>query len=155
MIKDHRVGVSRSAQSQFRHNALITPSEKVEAVAVQGFGRFGPFGPRGWTDSTIRFDPVQDRGAWVWLPWVCLGLGFALRRGWIQLRSGVPPASWAVVVEAGVALAVVTAFIPLAWDRYFLSIQPGSALLGAFTAVEGFDLVRSWLGREKRSEASI
>ena len=47
---------------------------------------------------------------------------------------------------------VVTAFIPLAWDRYFLSIQPGSSLLGAFAIVEGFDLVRSTFGRTAGTE---
>jgi hypothetical protein len=57
-----------------------------------------------------------------------------------------------VVVQAGVVLAVVTTYIPLAWDRYFLSIQPGFALLGAFAVVEGFDRVRPLLGRRAGSE---
>ena len=115
------------AKSLFPNDALKTVPDKLKAVAVQGFGRFGPFGPRGWTDSTIRFDWKQDRGALVWLPWVAIGFVLALLRGRNQFRTGQPPASWAIVVEAGLALLIVTAFIPLAWDRYFLSIQPGSA----------------------------
>ena len=48
-----------------------------------------------------------------------------------SFEGGKPPTRpGAVMVQAGVALVVVTAFIPLAWDRYFLSIQPGFALLG-------------------------
>jgi len=153
-VKDHRVDVSARAASIFPRDALATAREKVEAVAVQGFGRFGPFGPRGRTDSTIRFDPAQDRGAWIWLPWVALGFGLALARGRAQLRAGEPPAAWAVALQAGVALGVVTAFIPLAWDRYFLSIQPGSALLGACAAVGVLDLARrAWLPNLREGSA--
>ena len=153
MVADHRVGVSEHARLMFPADALTTPLEKVAAVAVQGFGRFGHFGTRGWTDSTTRFDWDQDRGTLIWLPWVIVGLAFALARGRRQLRAGEPPTAWAVAVQAGVALGVVTAFIPLAWDRYFLSIQPGFALLGAFAVVEGFDLVRPLLGRKAGPEA--
>ena len=32
----------------------------------------------------------------------------------------------------------VTAFIPLAWDRYFLSLQPGLTLLAAGAAAAVF-----------------
>ena len=152
VVADHRVKVSAGAKLNFPNDALTMPFEKIEAVAVQGFGRFGPFGPRGRTDSTIRFDWAQDRGALAWLPMVALGLVAACRRGWLQIKAGEPPAAWAVAVQAGVASMVVTAFIPLAWDRYFLSIQPGSSLLGAFAIVEGFDLVRSTFGRTAGTE---
>jgi 4-amino-4-deoxy-L-arabinose transferase-like glycosyltransferase len=152
VISDHRVNVSEGAKQGFLPDALWTARDKLEVVVVQGFGRFGPLGPRGRTDSTIRFDREQDWGAWVWLPWVVLGFVAASLRGWSQLRAGCSPAAWAIVVQAGLALVVVTAFIPLAWDRYFLSIQPGSALLGAFAAVEGFDLVRSAFGRRPPEE---
>jgi hypothetical protein len=53
-----------------------------------------------------------------------------------------------------VALGVVTAFIPLAWDRYFLSIQPGLALLGAIGALEGFDLIRRPFVGKSRPEST-
>jgi 4-amino-4-deoxy-L-arabinose transferase-like glycosyltransferase len=142
VVYHHRSSVSDLARSQFPNDALNTFSEKIQAVAVQGFGRFGPFGPRGRSDSTVRFDWGQDWGSTLWLPWVALGLVAALVRGREQLIAGEPPAAWAIVAQSMVALVVVTAFIPLAWDRYFLSIQPGSALLGAFGAVGGFDLVR-------------
>ena len=153
VVADHRVKVSEIAKSSFPDDALNNPIEKVEAVAVQGFGRFGPIGPRGRTDSTIRYDWAQDRGALIWLPWVVVGFLAACGRGRVQLRKGDPPAAWAVAVQAGLASLVVTAFIPLAWDRYFLSIQPGFALLGAFAVVEGFDLVRSRFGRKAGTES--
>ena len=152
VVADHRVLIYESAKSSFPNDALSTPLEKLEAVAVQGFGRFGPFGPRGRTDSTIRFDWSQDRSALAWLPLVLLGGMAAVRRGWIQRRDHKPPVAWAVAVEAIVASAVVTAFIPLAWDRYFLSIQPGFALLGAFAIVETFDQARSVVGRKATTE---
>jgi 4-amino-4-deoxy-L-arabinose transferase-like glycosyltransferase len=151
VVADHRVAIYEQTRKMFPGDALTTPLEKVEAIAVQGFGRFGHFGVRGWTDSTIRFDWEQDWGALAWLPWVGVGLAFAIRRGSMQYSAGQPPTAWAVAVQALVSLGVVTAFIPLAWDRYFLSIQPGCALLGAFAVVEAFDRVRPLLGRRSLS----
>ena len=154
VIYDHRAGVSDLARRNFPHNALNSPGEKVKAVAIQGFGRFGPLGPRGRTDSTRRYDFSQDWGAIIWLPTVAVGLGVALARGRKQAREGEPPGAWAVVAQASVALVVVTAFIPLAWDRYFLSIQPGCAILGAFALVEGGKwLTRTWMGRPRSEPA--
>jgi 4-amino-4-deoxy-L-arabinose transferase-like glycosyltransferase len=152
IVSDHRVGVSDQAKMLFPDDALRTVREKVEAVVVQGFGRFGPFGPRGRSDSTIRFDWKQDRGAVLWLPFVTLGLVAAIVRGARQYRLGEPPTAWSVVVQASLASVVVTAFIPLAWDRYFLSIQPGFALLASFTVVEGFDWVRLAQNRKPPAE---
>ncbi len=152
VVSDHRVNVSDHAKSLFPNDALRTGRDKVEAVVVQGFGRFGPFGPRGRTDSTIRFDWKQDRGALLWIPIVGLGFIAGLIRGIGRRKAAEPPTSWAILVQAIVAVGVVTAFIPLAWDRYFLSIQPGFALLGSYAVVAGFDLVRGWLIRRPLPE---
>ncbi len=149
VIKDHRVNVSDEAKKIFPKDALSEPSDKLKAMAIQGFGRFGPFGPRGVSDSTRRFDAEQDWGAWLWLPLVGIGFVLSIREGRKQLRQGVPPASWALTLQAAIALGVVTSFIPLAWDRYFLSIQPGSALLAATAVVAGFDLIWQAFRREK------
>ncbi len=141
-VADHRVTVSQLALEQFPHNALPRLRDKVEAVAVQGYGRFGPLGPRDGTDSVIRFDWRQDRGAILWIPVVLAGLGVASARGLRQVRLGEPPTAWAVALGAGVSLAVVTLFIPLAWDRYYLSIQPGSALLASAAASGLWERIR-------------
>ena len=103
---------------------------------MQGFGRFGLFGPRH-SDSTRRYDWAQDRGAVVWLPCVVAGAAWAWSHGRRQLGRGEPPTAWAILVEAAVALAAVTAYLPLAWDRYYLPLQPGSALLAAGAVVAG------------------
>jgi hypothetical protein len=139
VVKDHRVQVSEQAKQIFPNDALRGPFEKIKAVAVQGFGRFGPFGPRGWTDSTRRFDRKQDSGGLVWLPWVMAGFVASLAIGRRQYRRVEPPTAWAIALQAVIALATVTSFIPLAWDRYFLSIQPGSALLAAIALVAALD----------------
>ena len=145
-LLDHRVRVSAEQQDQFASYALRDPGAKLAALIVQGFGRFGPFGP-GATDSTRRFDRDQDGGAIVWTPWVALGLIWAGVRGRRQLRAGRAPTAWAALVMVLVAFATVTAYLPLAWDRYFLSIQPGAALLAAGAAVAAWDaLVRSIRG---------
>ena len=141
-VANHRVGVSDQAKSIFPKDSLVTLRKKVEVVIVQGFGRFGPFGVRGRSDSTIRFETRQDSAAWIWLPLVTLGFVAALVRGKVQFGRGETPTAWAIAVQALVAGIIVTAFIPLAWDRYFLSLQPGWALLGALAVVEGCDFAR-------------
>jgi 4-amino-4-deoxy-L-arabinose transferase-like glycosyltransferase len=140
----HRRELSDNQQHTFPHNALLSPREKVLTTLVQGFGRFGPFG-RTVTDSTKRYDLRQDWGTLIWLPWVVAGAFWAARRGWCQSASGEPPTAWAALLHFGVAYAVVTAYIPMAWDRYELPFQAPAALLaaGAAVAVAGRFRLRS------------
>ncbi len=132
-VVQHRAGVSREAQGQFPHDALATPAAKLIAVVAQGFGRFGPFGPRDHDSlrPMARVDPTRDRGALLWLPMVLGGLAWCGREGVRQVALGWPPTGWALVVAWLVVVGTVTAFIPLAWDRYFLPIQAVSILVGA------------------------
>jgi 4-amino-4-deoxy-L-arabinose transferase-like glycosyltransferase len=141
LLIEHRVSVSQSQQGMFPHNALRTPWEKSAVVAVQGYGRFGPFGPRQRTDSERRFHWAQDWGAVIWLPCVLSGVCWAVIRGRRQEVRGEPPTAWAVLVQAVIALAAVTSYLPLAWDRYFLPLQSGSALLAAGAAVMAWDRI--------------
>jgi 4-amino-4-deoxy-L-arabinose transferase-like glycosyltransferase len=143
----HRLAVPRSQQVIFPHNALPGIADKVQAVAVQGFGRFGPLGNKRfdperkirWFDSTRRYDAVQDWGAAVWLPVVVWGAVWYVRAGRQQRRDRKPPTAWAILLQALVSLSTVTLFLPLAWDRFFLSIQPGSCLLAAGPVVSLWD----------------
>jgi hypothetical protein len=124
----------------FPHNALPTAFDKLATVCVQGFGRFGPFGPHE-SNSRIRYDPKQDWGAVLWLPLVALGAVLAAVRGRAQRNAGEAPTAWAILLQTGIAMLVVTAYLPLAWDRYYLSLQPGSALLAAGAVVAVADRV--------------
>ena len=141
-VLKHRDDVSRAAQENGRFKsqgyALTDPASKVAVVAVQGFGRFGPLGPSS-TDSLRRYDAEQDWGAALWGPLVLVGIAWAGRDGLLQRRSGEAPTAWAVLAAFGVAMATVTAFIPLAWDRYMLPIQSGAAILasGAISGAYG------------------
>jgi 4-amino-4-deoxy-L-arabinose transferase-like glycosyltransferase len=139
-LVEHRWSVSRGQQDLHSTYALRTPAQKLAAVAVQGFGRFGPLGPAR-DDSTRRFEWRQDRGALVWGPWVLVGVVWAFARGSRQNQRGEPPTAWALLIQAAVAALVVTAYLPLAWDRYYLSLQPGSALLAAGASVAAFDRI--------------
>jgi Dolichyl-phosphate-mannose-protein mannosyltransferase len=141
MLIVHRTNMARDQRLMFPHNALNTPLEKLKVAAIQGFGRFGPFGPRRYdpTSSTRRYEWAQDRGALIWLPWVGAGLLWALVHGHRQWASGVPPTAWAIAIQAVVAGVVVTAYLPLAWDRYLLPLQGGSALLAAGAAASAAD----------------
>lgn len=127
----HRAVVSRDAQRAFPGDALETASEKVKAVVVQGFGRFGPLGPRDHSSTTPypRYSWERDWSALVWGPLVGVGVVWSVVSGFGRMRAGGPPVEWAVLVYFGVALGTVTAFIPLAWDRYYLSIQAPGILL--------------------------
>lgn len=140
----HRAEVSQRAQKQFPHNALTTLPAKLAAVATQGFGRFGELGPRDH-DSTVpyaRYDLRRDWGAIVWLPLVLVGAVCVASRGVRQARQGRAPTFLAIGVAALVTVGVVAAFLPLAWDRYYLSIQPVACLLAAVALVTGFDALR-------------
>jgi len=136
LLVKHRVAVSSGQQELFPHNAVPGAADKLRVVAVQGFGRFGPFGPTH-DDSTRRYEMHQDWGAAIWLPWVAAGAGWACTYGRKQWRERTAPTGWAILVQAVVSLIVVTAYLPLAWNRYFLSIQAGSALLASGIAVAG------------------
>ena len=63
-------------------------------ILVQGFGRFGPFGPRR---PTRRYDltsaRIGERSSGC--PLVCFGLCQSVRLGLAQLRAGKPPAALA------------------------------------------------------------
>ncbi len=136
----HRAEVSKQAAQLFPNDALRTPREKLSAVAVQGFGRFGPFGPRDHS-SVIpypRYSWNRDASAAIWLPMVLLSAVWSAMNGLIAVRRGVPPMSWAVLTYFLVTLATVSAFIPLAWDRYYLPLQAPSALLVAGMIGAGF-----------------
>jgi hypothetical protein len=130
----HRVKLSDLQREVHSDYALVGSWEQLKAVAVQGFGRFGPFGP--WrSHPPVRYDWAQDRGAIVWGPWVLMGALWAGFRGRSQLREGVPPTAWAILLQAVLALVTVTIYIPMAWDRYFLPIESGLTLLAAGAAI--------------------
>jgi hypothetical protein len=151
----HRATVSKIGQDSFPGDALRTPLEKLKTVLIQGFGRFGPLGPPRHDSLTPypRYDWKRDWGALIWTPLVVLGGVWAVRRGRRQVRDGQPPTAWAVLVQACVAWATVTAFIPLAWDRYLLSIQGGAALLAAGPLVAVVQAIRLQTSRLKAGES--
>jgi hypothetical protein len=131
-----RLDVAAGQKERFAHNAMNSAFDKLSTTAVQGFGRFGPLGPSR-TDSEKRYDWVQDWGAVVWLPLVfscCIWAGLEGRSQW---KRGEPSTAWAVLLHLAIAIGVVTSYLPLAWDRYFLPIQAPSILLvsGGITAL--------------------
>ncbi|MDX2037307.1 MAG: phospholipid carrier-dependent glycosyltransferase [Isosphaeraceae bacterium] len=141
MVADHRVAAMRQGQKLFPDDALPTIESKITAVAVQGFGRFGPFGP-AHADSRIRFDALQDAGAWIWGPITIVGFIWAVVAGKLRRRCGEIPGTWLAALQFLVAAAAVTASIPLAWDRYYLSLQPSTCLLAAILGVGLLELAR-------------
>jgi hypothetical protein len=142
----HRTDVSRGQKVQFPSYSLDRPGNKAAVVLIQGFGRFGPLGPRdGTDDSTQRFDWRQDWGALIWLPLVTVGFVIAAIEGRRQQKTGGLPTSWAVLTWIGIVFGVVTLYIPLAWDRYLLPIQSGACLLAALAACRGFEAANRFL----------
>ena len=130
-------------EANYNDDALIDLPERARVILMQGFGRFGLFGPRE-ADSTQRYEFPQDWGMFLWLPLVLFGLRESVRLGIGQLRAGQPPAALALVVWAVCAWVVVTVYLPMAWDRYQLPIQSGNALLAAVGISALWDrLVRS------------
>ena len=127
---DLRLEISKTQKRNFPNDALTHLPEKTGVILAQGFGRFGPFGPRA-ANSRKRYDLRQDWGALLWMPLVGFGLYESVRLGLAQLRARKPPSALALVVWAVCAWTVVTLYLPMAWDRYQLPIQSGNALLAA------------------------
>ena len=140
-----RLRISKGQQKSFPHNALNAMTEKVKVFAVQGFGRFSPFGPAK-SNSEIRYDVRQDWGAVFWWPMVLFGLVQSIRLGRDQLRSGVPPTAVALLIWAAVAWIVVAVYLPMAWDRYMLPIQAPNALLAAVGVSVLWDRLKEPIG---------
>ena len=138
----HRVEVSRQAQSTFPHDALPGPVDKVIAVVIQGYGRFGPLGR--WDHNSMvpypHFSWQRDFGACFWVPCVLAGFVLLSWQGLAQYRANLPPSGWAVVLWFSLTTLTVLFFIPLAWDRYYLPVQAPAIVLGSCT------LVRIWEG---------
>ena len=127
-IVRHRASVTRGQVKKFREAIQWWP-ERPLVVAVQGFGRFGLFGPP-FHNSQVpydRYDWTRDWGRIIWLPWVASGAIWAVRRGQQQCQRREPPTAWALLIQAALSIGVVTALLPLAWDRYFLDFQPAAA----------------------------
>ncbi len=141
-VYDHRATVSLLAMKSFPNDALPTLPSKIAVVAVQGFGRFGLLGPHGRSDSTRRFDWAQDSNAVIWGPLVLIAWVGLIVQGVRRYRSEPPDRAWLLVAYFTVVLVVVTGFIPLAWDRYMISIQPPAALVGATV----WDALARWSG---------
>jgi 4-amino-4-deoxy-L-arabinose transferase-like glycosyltransferase len=129
----HRIELSDDQKKTFPNDALHTVTEKAEVAVVQGLGRFGAFGPC-LSDSRVRFDRRQDRGLMFWTPLVLLGLVESIGLFMRQCRAGAPPTGLALLIWAGLAWSVVVVYLPMAWDRYLLPVQPVNALLAALAA---------------------
>jgi 4-amino-4-deoxy-L-arabinose transferase-like glycosyltransferase len=131
MIK-YRLESSAGQQGmrKFQRDAVSLPVDKLAVFAVQGFGRFGPFGPAK-SNSEVRYQLTQDWGLVLWWPMVIIGVFETVRLGRNQLAGGQPPTALALLLWAGVSWIVVAAYIPLAWDRYLLPIQAPNSVLVA------------------------
>ncbi len=142
-----RLENARHQKRAMPHNAMITPADKLSVLAVQGFGRFGPFGP-GKSNSEIRYQLVQDWGSILWLPLVLYGAYASARLGFAQVRDGRPPTALAILIWAVIAWGVIGVYLPMAWDRYLLPIQAPNALLAAVGVVDLWNRLRPRLGRK-------
>ncbi|MHB1561883.1 MAG: glycosyltransferase family 39 protein [Isosphaeraceae bacterium] len=139
-----RLENARHQKRAMSHNAMVTPADKLSVLAVQGFGRFGPFGP-GKSNSEIRYQLAQDWGSILWLPLVLYGAYASARLGIGQFRDGRPPTALALLIWAVIAWGVIGVYLPMAWDRYLLPIQAPNALLAAVGAVDLWNRLRSRL----------
>lgn len=71
------------------------------------------------------------------------GVGWMLRDGWWSLCQGKTPLAWGAAWYVIAEVAALAAYVPLAWDRYFLPLVPAASL----AVVYGVMASLSWLGR--------
>ncbi len=77
-------------------------------------------------------------------PWSLAGLVHCDPAGKATASAiGQPPTGWALAVWAALALLVVTAYLPMAWDRYQLPIQAPAALLAAIPLASATTALRT------------
>lgn len=138
-FRNHRESVLEKGQELFPDDALKTLPQKAAAMAIQGFGRFSPLGPR-YDNSEVRFELSQDWPVIVWLPLVAAGAVLALR----DCRNPEYKQGLFLLVWFSVAVIAIGAFLPLAWNRYYLPIVAPSIVL-ASGVVDA--LIRSCLTR--------
>jgi 4-amino-4-deoxy-L-arabinose transferase-like glycosyltransferase len=142
--------ISGLQQRAYPQYALPRLRDRVGVYLVQGFGRYGPSGPP-FANVPARYLWRFDRGAIVWLPWVTAGVAWAVVRGRRQSRNGQAPTAWALLTVGAVATVCVVGYLPMAWDRYLLPVQPFHALLAAGAAAAGLSALRHRLaGTERR-----
>ncbi len=146
--------LSDGQKVRYPNDALFTHAERTKVMLVQGFGRFGPFGPSD-SKSTVRFDLGQDWGMIFWVPLVLLGLLETVRLGRAQFQSGQPPTAAALVVWILLAWLVVSVYLPMAWNRYLLPIQSGNALLAALAMSAIWDRLTSVRAFLRRPECWV
>jgi 4-amino-4-deoxy-L-arabinose transferase-like glycosyltransferase len=150
-LVNHRGQVSSGQQEMYAHNALHSLSDRVAVVLIQGFGRFGPLGPRK-SDSTRRYDLRQDWGALLWLPLVLAGVIWALWLGRMQLGDSQAPTGWALIMWSALTLVVVMVYLPMAWDRYQLPIQAPAALLAALPLASAATGLQTWINHSPQRQ---
>jgi 4-amino-4-deoxy-L-arabinose transferase-like glycosyltransferase len=148
-----RARISGVQQRVYPHYALLRPAERLGIAAVQGFGRFSPLGAR-YSNVSVRYDRAQDWPVVLWLPLCALGAFAMAREGRRQRDRGEPPAAWAALALVGVTIGTVVAYLPMAWDRYLLPIQPPAALLAAAAIGAGIDRARGARARPRPAGAA-
>ncbi len=146
-----RMRISALQQKFYPLYALSSLPQKLAITARQGFGRFSPFGPAHSNLPKI-YDWSQDRAVLLWLPWVAIGAFIAAKQGRDQKRNQQPPMAWAILLAWAITLICVVGYLPMAWDRYLLSIQPWNSLLAALVVVVPLDILISKFRRPKPVE---
>lgn len=137
--------VEALANPAFRSDWLPTLYDRAVATLREGYGRYSSLGRRRF-ERGPRGETIVQYGSprWAWLFWsVAAGCGllWSIRNGWRAVREGRPPQSWGLTWYALAGIGVM-ALIPLNWDRYFLSLQAGAALLVPYSMLASLDWIR-------------
>ena len=119
----HRLETMDAASEQFPDDRLATVGSRLQAIVVEGMGR--------WF-ATVRLGAPKSITGCVTLFLVLLGLWRAAVYGKNRLVEGALPLSWVLVAWPLVEVVSLSRNLKVDWDRYYMGVVAWTSLLVVF-----------------------
>lgn len=141
LMSRHRFEGLQAGLQVFPHLALPTIPSRLQAMVVEGLGRWFAGG------EATRNGPGIPAGYYCWLvlPGVVLGLSMVWSDGWKCCTDGQVPVGWLLLVWPALEIVLLTRNLTVNFDRYFLGVVTWGSLLVVLGVVGVIDSIRGGL----------